>query len=311
MKNELGLIKEKILRVFFLFTFLLITSSLYAQTLIKGTVKDQKGQPLIGVTISIKGTTSGTVTDLEGRFSISGKPQDILQIAYIGYVSQNITLKDNSELNIVLKEDLKILEEVVVVGFGTQKKVNLTGSVASVSPGDIENRPITQTSQVLSGLVSGVIVTQNSGRPGYDGSSIRIRGTGTFSGAGNDPLVLVDGIAASINDVDPNNIKSLSVLKDASSAAIYGTRAANGVIIIETKRGSGEKLQINYNNYFGWRKATELPQFLNSWEYATYKNEANQNEGKGNAYTEEQIEKFRSGSDPDNYPNVNHLKDLC
>lgn len=188
------------------------------------------------------------------------------------------------------------MDEVVVVGYGTQKKVNLTGSVASITPETIENRPITQTSQALAGLTSGVTVSQSSGRPGGDQASIRIRGVGTFSGAGSDPLVLIDGLSASINDVDPNNIANISILKDAASSAIYGTRAANGVILIETKRGKKGVTQVAYNGYVGWQKATELPDFLDSWDYAIMRNEADKNSGLSATYDQNDIDKFRNGS---------------
>ena len=213
-------------------------------------------------------------------------------------------------MTIILKDNLEILDEVVVVGYGTQKKVNLTGAVTSVSSEELQNRPVTQASQALAGLASGVTVSLSSGRPGNDGASIKIRGMGTYSGAGSDPLVLIDGLSASINDIDPNNIKSISVLKDAASAAIYGTRAANGVILIETKRGEKGKIQISYNGYAGWQKATDLPKFVDSWDYATMLNEANTNQNKSATYSAEDIQKFKDGTDPDNYPNTNHLKDL-
>ena len=184
---------------------------------------------------------------------------------------------DQTNISISLSLTVSSLNDLVVVGYGTQRKVNLTGSVSSVSAADIADRPLTQTSQALAGLASGVTVSQGFGRPGNDGASIIIRGMGTFSSAGNSPLVLVDGLASSMNDVDPNNIKSISILKDAASAAIYGTRAANGVILIETKRGQTGKLQVGYNSYTGWQKLTELPDFLESWEYAQLRNEANTN----------------------------------
>ncbi|HEX6430048.1 MAG TPA: SusC/RagA family TonB-linked outer membrane protein, partial [Niastella sp.] len=223
---------------------------------------------------------------------------------------QEISIAGLTDVRVSLKQVNTILSDVVVVGYGTQKKVNLTGSVSSISSADIESRPLTQTSQALAGLASGVTVSQGSGRPGNDGAGINIRGLGTFSSAGNSPLILIDGLASSINDVDPNNIKSISILKDAASASIYGTRAANGVILIETKRGQKGKLQINYNNYLGWQKATELPAFLESAGYAEMRNEANANMGQGKTYSDEDIEKFRTGSDPDKFPNVPHLKNL-
>jgi TonB-linked SusC/RagA family outer membrane protein len=281
------------------------------QKKVNGTVTDVEGQTMVGVTVSIKGTTKAVLTDNKGNFSIDVMDRKAtLVFSYIGYVSQEYALAGENSINIIMQSSIKSLDEVVVVGYGTQKKVNLTGSISSISTDELESRPITQTSQALTGLISGVTVSQISGRPGNDASSIIIRGMGTFSSAGNTPLVLVDGLASSIDAVDPDNIKSISVLKDAASASIYGTRAANGVILIETKRGGKAKLQVSYNNYIGWQKVTELPQFLDSWEYATLKNEANANEGKAKAYTDEEIAKFKSGSDPNNYPNVPHLKNM-
>lgn len=274
---------------------------------VSGTVTDQStGETLLGVSVFVEGTKIGVVTDLNGKFTIDAPTSSsALVFSYIGYITKKASVGKQGFLKVTLEQDTKKLDEVVVVGYGTQKKVNLTGAVASVSSAALESRPITQTSQALAGLVTGVSVSQGSGRPGNDGAEIRIRGVGTFSGAGKDPLVLIDGLAASINDIDPNNIKNISVLKDAASASIYGNRAANGVILIETKRGEKGKLQVSYNNYMGWQKVTALPEFLESWEYATMKNVANPN-----SYTAEQIAKYKDGSDPDNYPNVPHLKNL-
>lgn len=219
---------------------------------VTGVVKDTNGETIIGANVTVKGQSIGTITDIDGRFVIDAPANAVLQITYIGYIAQEVNIGNRKEISITLKEDTQALDEVVVVGYGTQKKVNLTGSVASITPETIENRPITQTSQALAGLTSGVTVSQSSGRPGGDQASIRIRGVGTFSGAGSDPLVLIDGLSASINDVDPNNIANISILKDAASSAIYGTRAANGVILIETKRGKKGVTQVAYNGYVGW-----------------------------------------------------------
>lgn len=277
---------------------------------VSGTVKAANGESIIGANVKVTGTTIGCITDIDGNFTLEVPENAQLTVSYIGFQTQEVNVDRKSSISITLKEDAEILDEVIVVGYGTQKKVNLTGSVSSVSSDVLESRPITQASQALSGLASGVTVSQSSGRPGGDQASIRIRGMGTFSGAGSDPLVLIDGLAGSINDVDPNNIASISVLKDAASASIYGTRAANGVILIETKRGKKGKIQVSYNGYAGWQKATELPDFLDSWEYALMKNEADRNQDRAETYSTEQIELFRNGTDPDNYPNVNHLKDL-
>jgi len=275
------------------------------QLKITGTVTGKDGTPLPGVNVVVTGTTQGTMTDIAGKYSIDVPPgSKSLTFSFIGMEPQEINIGTLTQINVIMNEAITGLEEVVVIGYGIQKKVNLTGSVASVSSDELESRPITQTSQALAGIVTGVSVSQGSGRPGNDAATIRIRGMGTFFKLNNqyqdDPLVLIDGLAASINDVDPSNIKSISVLKDAASAAIYGTRAANGVILIETKRGEKGKLQISYDDYFGWQKVTALPQFLDSWEYATLKG----------GYTDAEIAKFKDGSDPDNYPNVPHLKNL-
>lgn len=272
---------------------------------ISGKVTDAQG-PLTGVTVKVKGTQTGAVTDVNGRFTIRVQDENaVLVFSYTGYQTIERKIEGRTEIDVVLQQTQKDLDEVVVVAYGTQKKVNLTGSVSSVTAKDIDSRPFTQASQALAGVASGVTVTQGTGRPGNDGASLRIRGIGTFSGAGNNPLVLVDGLAASINDVDPNNIESISVLKDAASASIYGTRAANGVILIETKKGKKGQTQIGYNNYFGWQRPTQLPNFVSSDVYAEMKNIASPN-----TYTQAEIQKFRDGSDPDNYPNVPHLKNL-
>lgn len=283
------------------------TSISIAQTLVKGNIKDVSGEPLIGVSIKEKGTSNGTVSDLDGNFAITTSKSNFLQVSYIGYISQEIKAENGKTLQIVLQENSEILEDVVVVGYGTQKKVNLTGSVSAVTAKELANKPVTSTAQALAGLAPGLSVLQNSGRPGA-GASVKIRGTGTFSSAGTAPLVLIDGLSGNLDDVDPNDIQNISFLKDAASASIYGNRAANGVILIETKKGASGKTTITYNNSFGWQSPTELPDFLSSWEYATYYNMAMKNMGKQEAYTAEQIQKYRDGSDPDNYPNVNHLK---
>jgi TonB-dependent starch-binding outer membrane protein SusC len=275
---------------------------------ITGIVLDAStGEPLIGVNVITNDPRNSVVTDLEGHFSIQVAQGSILDCSYMGYISKKITVGKQSLFKITLEADEKKLDEIVVVGYGTQKKVNLTGSVASISASDIANKPVSNTSQALAGLVPGLSVVQSSGRPGAS-ATVNLRGTGTFSTAGNAPLVLIDGMSGNIDDVDPNDVQSISFLKDAASASIYGNRAANGVILIETKKGAEGKTVISYNNSFGWQSPSEIPDFLPSWEYATYYNEAMTNMGKAAAYTDAQIQKYKDGSDPDNYPNVNHLK---
>lgn len=274
---------------------------------LSGTVTDASGEPIIGANVMEKGTTNGAITDIDGNFSFTATDKATLTVSYIGYVTVTVPVGNQTVLQIIMNEDAQNLDEVIVVGYGTQKKVNLTGAVSSVSSADLMNKPVTSTAQAIAGLAPGLSVLQNSGRPGA-GATIRIRGTGTFSSAGNGPLVLIDGLSGDIDDVDPNDIQNISFLKDAASASIYGNRAANGVILIETKRGAEGKTNITYSNSFGWQKATELPDFLPSWEYATYYNEAMRNMGGGKEISAEDIQKYKDGSDPDNFPNVNHLK---
>lgn len=193
---------------------------------ISGTVVDDRGEPVIGANIMERGTTNGTTTDIDGNFTLVVGENAQLQVSYIGYLSVTIPVDNQTTVAIHLKEDTQNLEEIVVVGYGTQKKVNLTGSVSSISAADLINKPVTNTSTALAGLAPGLSVLQTSGRPGA-GASVRIRGTGTFSSAGTSPLVLIDGLSGNIDDVDPNDIQSISFLKDAASASIYGNRAAN------------------------------------------------------------------------------------
>jgi TonB-linked SusC/RagA family outer membrane protein len=278
------------------------------QKTITGKVTDTNGEPIIGATILIKGTSHGTVTDMDGNYTLQNVPEDaILQFSYVGMETQEIPVRGKTVINVTMKEAAELLEEVIVVGYGVQKKVNLTGSVATIESSELANKPVATTSQALAGLVSGLSVVQNSGNPGAS-AIVKMRGTGTFSSAGNDPLVLIDGMPSNIDDVNPEDIENISFLKDAASASIYGSRAANGVILIQTKKGGSGKFTVTYNNTLGWQKTTELPDFLPSWEYAIYYNEAMINMGKAPAFTEEQIKKYKDGSDPDNYPNVNHLK---
>lgn len=309
MKNRYMYEYLRSIRVILILLACCFSGSAWAQMQngISGLITDSSGEPLFGVSIQVKGTTNGTITDLDGKFMLNAQQGNILHISYVGYTSQDIKVESNKQLRIIMEEDLKKLEEVVIVGYGTQKKVNLTGSVSSVTADELASKPVMSTAQALAGLAPGLSVLQTSGRPG-EGASVKIRGTGTFSKAGTDPLVLIDGLSGKIDDVAPNDIQSISFLKDAASASIYGNRAANGVILIETKKGVQGKTTITYSNSFGWQRPTQLPDFLPSWEYADYYNMAMHNMGKQDAYLPEQIQKFKDGSDPDNYPNVNHLK---
>lgn len=270
---------------------------------VTGVVVDASGVPLIGVNVLEKGTTNGTITDFDGKFTLNvSSPNAKLVISYIGYVSQEVLAPKNGELKVVLKEDTETLEEVVVVGYGTQKKANLSGSVSSVDSEQLQNRPIQNVSSGLQGLMPGVTITGTNGAPGMDSGNIRVRGTGTLNSAS--PYILIDGVESeAMGDLDPNDIASISVLKDAASAAIYGSKAANGVILITTKRGSTGKPKISYSGYISFQNTTETIDRLSSYEYASMYNDALKSEDKAPRFTPDEIQKFKDGTDP-NYPNT-------
>jgi len=275
---------------------------------VTGMVTDESGQALPGVTVVIKGTTQGTVTNIDGNYTVPNVPDNAtLVFSFVGMLTQEIQTNNKTNLNITMKADAIGIEEVVAIGYGTQRKENVTGSMETASSQQIENKPIVSVGQALQGELSGVAIRQSNGQPGAS-TEIRIRGNGTFSSAGNNPLVLVDGIPGSIDAVNPNDIKSISVLKDAASAAIYGSRAANGVILIQTKRGQSGKTEVTYNGSFGFSELADMPEFVDSWIYAKAYNEALTNAGQGAVYSQEDIQKFMDGTDHDKYPNDKHYK---
>lgn len=268
-----------------------------------GVVKEASGEAVIGASVLVKGTANGTITDMDGRFSLAGvRRGSTLVISYIGFQTQEVVWNGNS-LDVLLKEDAKALEEVVVVGYGTQKKANLSGSVAQISAKELATRPVQNVSSALQGLMAGVTVTAGTGAPGLDGSTIRVRGVGTLNSA--NPYILVDGVeTGTLNALEPTDIESISVLKDAASAAIYGSKASNGVILITTKRGKDGKPRVTYNGNVGFQTATRLVDRLSSADYATLLNQAQVAAGRTARFSDAEIQKFRDGSDPDNYPNT-------
>lgn len=254
------------------------------QRRISGTVTDETGEPLIGVNVAVKGTAQGTVTDSDGRYVLPVPAGAVLAVSYVGYQPEEIVVKGQTVLDIRLRENAELLNEVVVVGYGTQKKVNLTGSVSTVRFADqAESRPVTNVSSALAGLSSGVSVMQGSGQPGEDKATIRIRGVGTLNNS--DPLVIIDGMEGDMNLLNPNDIESVSVLKDAASAAIYGSRAANGVILITTKKGNKERIRVSYSGHLSVAKPTHLVDLLS--DYPTYMRLVN--------------ESYRNGDSPEIY----------
>jgi TonB-linked SusC/RagA family outer membrane protein len=289
----------------------LALEKLVQQQVITGIITDnQTSNPMPGVNIQIKGTTIGTISDASGKYSISVTDRNAtLVFSFVGYSIQELPLNGRVILDVTLTGELTGLDEVVVIGYGTQAKANLTGAVVDFRSNQIENKPVTKVSQLFAGQVTGLSSQQVSGEPGQDASEILIRGRGTFSSAGNSALVLVDGIPSSLDNLDPNTIESISVLKDAASAAIYGARAANGVILVTTKRGHSSKINVTYNGYVGWNKPSEFPDVVDSWQYAELYNEAAVNGGQQPFYSAEEIQKYKDGTDPD-YANVKHVEDL-
>lgn len=277
-------------------------SSTYKVT---GVVKDINGESVIGASVLEKGTTNGIITDIDGNFTLSVHPNSTLVISFIGYASQEFVISsNNTQLNVILKEDSKMIDEVVVVGYSVQKKENLTGSVAAVNFNDVANMPVANTANMLQGRLPGVMLTGNGAQAGKDSPEIRVRGVGTLGDASkNNPMVLIDGVESSISQISelaPEDIESVSVLKDAASGAIYGVRAANGVILITTKRGSEQKPSISYSGSIALQQATVLPDYVNSYEWAKMYNECQ----PGKAYTQEMLEALRTGSDPDHFANT-------
>lgn len=280
------------------------------QKQVTGKVTDENGFPLPGVTVYIKDTSIGTVTNMEGEFSLNAPgPDSILIFSYVGFKLEERLIGSQTNFSIILKEDARTLGEVVVVGYGTQKKANLTGAVSQVTSDAIEDRPITNLSSGLQGLMPGVTVTGASGTPGNNSGSIRIRGIGTWGNS--NPLIVIDGIpGGNLNILNPQDIESMSVLKDAASSSIYGVRGANGVILITTKSGKTGKPTLSYNSYMGFQTPTALPNRLGSPEYMELLNESQINVGRNPTYTDEQIEIARAGTDLNNYANTNWIKEV-
>ena len=243
-----------------------VMSAMQSTRTIKGLVTGVNEEPLIGVLITVKGTAQGVITGADGQYEITNVAgKAILVFSYIGYVKQEIQLNGQSRLNVVMQEANEILDEVVVVGYGTQKKVTVTGAVSSVSTKELTQSPVANISNSLAGKLTGVTAIQSSGEPGYDGASIWVRGQGTYQTASG-PLVIVDGIERAFGDIDPNEIESISILKDASSTAVYGVRGANGVVIVTTKRGSEGKPRINVNIQEAMLTPTRMPDYLESYD---------------------------------------------
>jgi TonB-linked SusC/RagA family outer membrane protein len=279
---------------------------------ISGKVTDEKGKPLEGVSVLIKGSSLGTNTDVNGQFNIDipDNASKILVFSFIGMVTQEINVSNRNSINVRLKTAPSGLNEVTVIGYGTQKKANVTGSVVTLQATQIENRGVANISNILAGQAPGVTVFQRGGSPGRDAGSLSIQGVGTLGSAS--PLIVVDGIKTdNFTQIDPNDIESISILKDAASCAIYGIDAANGVILITTKRGVKGKVKVDYNAQYGGSGFVSLPEKVNSYDLANLYNQAQTNDGtpaSGLKFTASDIQAFKDGSKPNTHANTDWIK---
>lgn len=291
-----------------------VTMGLFAQNVsVRGTVTDDTGMTVIGATIIVEGNTNiGTTTDYDGNYQLNNVPSNSnLVLSYVGMKTQKIAVNGRTVIDVVMHPDNELLDELVVVGYGVQKKANLTGSVASIDAESLEARPVASVSAAMAGTMPGVTAIQNSGAPGAQTGSITIRGKNSINAAS--PLVIVDGVPGSMNNIDLQDIASISVLKDAASSAIYGVQAANGVILITTKRGkTGERARVNYSGLVSWASPTARLDFLEAGDYAMLYNEATLNENPNATipYSDEDIRKFRDGSSPLTHPNIDWYSEV-
>jgi len=292
---------------------LLAGQTLWAQQRqVTGIVKDQTGEPIIGASVLEKGSTNGVITDLDGNFklTVSNAMKAVLQISYVGYKTQEISVNGKTLLEVVLKEDTELLDEVVVVGYGAQKKESVVGAISQVSSKELLASPAANVSQAIAGKIPGVITTQTSGAPGQDDTKINIRGRATFAGDGS-PLILVDGVERTFSQIAPDDIETISVLKDASATAVYGVRGANGVMLITTKRGRDQKPEVNLTANWQIQSPTRSDTYLDSYQSVVLLEEALKNDGLPSQFSANDIEMYRksaagelSGLDAMLYPNV-------
>lgn len=308
-------------------TLFLLAGPVHAQYQVTGQVITDEGTSLPGVNVAVMGTTIGTTTDLEGRYNLNvPSPTDTLVFSFIGFETQEIPIANRSVVDVAMAEDVEALEEVVVVGYGTQRKVNLTGAVASVEAEEMAEIPVPTVTHALQGMAPGLQLLDGGDRPGRNALNLLVRGQGTLGRGGDEgnaaarPLVLIDGLEGNLATVDMDDVESISVLKDAASAAIYGSRAANGVILVTTKRGSADRLQITYSGYVGMQDITAWPERVSTETHMRLANLARSNymqwclDGRNPnvpvdecetydsyqpRYSEEYIQNTIAGTDPD------------
>lgn len=269
---------------------------------VSGTVVDQQGMPVVGAGVVVRGTQTGSVTDLDGRFTVMAAKDATLTVSFIGYTTREVPVGTQTDIRIVLEENVQSIDDVVVVGFGTQKKETVTGAIGQLSGKELMRSPVTNISNALVGRIAGMAAVQKTGEAGFEESTIRVRGVGTYAGDQN-PLIVIDGIVrdmTAFNMLDPNDVKNVNVLKDASATAVYGVRGANGVIIVTTKRGREGNLKISFTANVGFTSPTTLPSLVNSYDYAVLRNEAFANDGKPDdikVFSQDELWKFRHNRD--------------
>ncbi|MEO6730899.1 MAG: TonB-dependent receptor plug domain-containing protein, partial [Ferruginibacter sp.] len=295
------------LRLFLLITFLNFSSSLFAQTTVAGKVSSGD-TALANVTVQVKGTTTATQSNGQGRYSISAPSNATLVFTNVGYGTMEVKINNRSSIDVQLKENARQMDEVVVTGYGVQRKATLTGSVSAIKGSELIKSPATNVSNSLAGRLPGLVTVTPSSEPGYDGSVLRIRGVNTLNN--NNPLVVVDGVPGrSLDRIDPSTIENISVLKDAS-AAIYGAQAANGVILITTKRGKTGKPTVTAGFNQGWGRPTVLPKMADAVTYSTMINEIATYAGRTAVYSPDDLKKFADGSSPWTHPNTDWFNEV-
>ena len=274
--------------------------------LVTGEVYDDQG-PVIGATVMVKGTTNGQITDVDGKFSLRVPVGATIVVSFVGYEEKEIVYKGEERLRIPMSEDITQLQEVQVIAYGTTKKVTVTGALSSVGTDEILKSPVGSVGNALAGKVPGLSAVQSSGQPGADDATLYVRGVGSLSTGLSTPLCLVDGVERSFTQIDPNEIEDITVLKDASATAVFGVRGANGVILVTTKRGQEGKAKVTFSTSMSVQMPTKIPEFANSYEYATTYNQAQLRDGVSEdnlMFSDEMIEAFRTHSDPILYPDV-------
>lgn len=285
---------------------------------ITGTILDERGEAIIGATVMVEGESVGVISDFDGKFAIEAPEHANLKVTYIGYIPQVFSAKKGSSVNIVLREDVKTLDEIVIVGYGSQKKETVVGAITTVRSKDIIQTPVSNITNALNGRLSGLVAMQRSGEPGRDDAEIYVRGMSTLDSKAAVPLYLVDGVERSFAQIDPNEIESITVLKDASATAVYGVRGANGVVIVTTRRGEEGPARVQFSAQVGFQNPTRNPRFIDSWQEAELYQEAYYNDNNGALfYTQNQLATIArvvlgtaTEEEALRYPNTNWYKEL-